>query len=130
MAESIDALPLIRTKLQRPRLPGDLIPRQRLLDRLHAGSDRKLTLISAMAGAGKTTLLAQWLQECPQPSAWLSLDEHDNDRIAFLSYLCAAIRSVFPGACERVLDFLHALQAPPPHVIAASIINELDELLE
>jgi len=60
---------LIHTKFQRPRLPGDLIPRRRLLDRLHAGLDRKLTLISAQAGAGKTTLLAQWLEECPQPSS-------------------------------------------------------------
>lgn len=49
---------LIRTKLQRPRLPGGLIPRRRLLDRLHAGSACKLTLISAQAGAGKTMLLA------------------------------------------------------------------------
>jgi LuxR family maltose regulon positive regulatory protein len=119
---------LIRTKLQHPRLPEDLVPRPRLLDRLHAGSDRKLTLISAMAGAGKTTLLAQWLEECPQPSAWLSLDEHDNARIVFLSYLCAAIRSVFPNACERVLDLLNAPQRPPSRVIIASIINELDEL--
>ena len=74
-----DALTLIQTKLQRPRLPGDLIPRRRLLDRLQAGSDRKLSLISAMAGTGKTTLLAQWLNEYPQSSAWLSLDGHDND---------------------------------------------------
>ena len=51
-----EALPLIRTKLQRPRLPGDLIPRRRLLDRLRAGQSRKLTLISAQAGAGKSTL--------------------------------------------------------------------------
>ena len=109
------ALTLIRTKLQRPWLPGDLIPRRRLLDRLHAGSDRKLTLISAMAGAGRTTLLAQWLEECPQPSAWLSLDEHDNDRSVFLTYLCAAIRTVFPHACERVLDFSSALQPPRSH---------------
>ena len=104
MAGGIDTLLIIRTKLQRPRLPGDLIPRRRLLDRLHAGSDRKLTLISAMAGTGKTTLLAQWLEECPQPSAWLSLDEHDNDRIVFLSYLCGAIRTVFPDACEKALE--------------------------
>jgi ATP/maltotriose-dependent transcriptional regulator MalT len=88
--------PLIRTKLQRPRLPGDLIRRQRLLDWLHAGSDRRLTLISGAAGAGKTTLLAQWLAECPQHSAWLSLDEHENDLIVFLSYLCGSIRTVFP----------------------------------
>jgi len=128
MTTETDTLPLIRTKLQRPRLPRDLIPRRRLLDRLHAGSDRKLTLISAMAGTGKTTLLAQWLEECPQPSAWLSLDEHDNDRIVFLTYLCAAIQTVFPHACERVLDFTSAVQPPPARVIIASIINELDEL--
>ncbi|GAF72695.1 unnamed protein product [marine sediment metagenome] len=61
MGTTRDRLPLIRTKLQHRRLPADLVPRPRLLDRLHAGSDRKLTLISAMAGAGKSTLLAQWL---------------------------------------------------------------------
>ena len=128
MAGATDTLPLIRTKLQRPRLPGDLIRRRRLLDRLHAGSARKLTLISAMAGTGKTTLLAQWLEDCPQPSAWLSLDEHDNDRIVFLTYLCSAIQTVFPHACERVLDFASALQPPPARVIIASIINELEGL--
>ena len=53
-----EALALIWTKLQKPRLPRDLIPRRRLLDRLHAGADRKMTLISAMAGSGRTTLLA------------------------------------------------------------------------
>ena len=53
-----EALTLIRTKLQKPRLPGGLSPRRRLLDRLHAGVDRKMTRISAMAGTGKTTLLA------------------------------------------------------------------------
>ncbi len=128
-AHNPDPPALLRTKLHRPRLPGDLIPRRRLLERLHAGSDRKLTLISAVAGAGKTTLLAQWLEECPQPSAWLSLDEHDNDWIVFMSYLCAAIRRVFPDACESVLDLLNAIQPPPARVVIASIINELDELL-
>ena len=42
MASESGALPLIRTKMQRPRLPGDLIPRPRLLDRLNAGLDRRL----------------------------------------------------------------------------------------
>jgi hypothetical protein len=35
---------LIRTKLQRPRMPGVLILRRRLLDRLHLGSSRRRTL--------------------------------------------------------------------------------------
>ena len=68
MTSEAGALGPICTKLRRPRLPADLIHRRRLLDRLQAGLDRKLTLISAQAGAGKTTLLAQWLDECPQPS--------------------------------------------------------------
>jgi LuxR family maltose regulon positive regulatory protein len=68
MTSEAEALGLICTKLQPPRLPADLIHRRRLLDRLQASLDRKLTLISAQAGAGKTTLLAQGLDECPQPS--------------------------------------------------------------
>jgi LuxR family maltose regulon positive regulatory protein len=120
---------LIRSKFQHPVLPGDLIPRRRLLDRLHAGASRKLTLISAQAGAGKTTLLAQWLEEDPRPSAWLSLDEDDNDPIVFLTYLCAAIRSAFPGACDEALSLLGATTLPPAGVFVASIVNELAQLV-
>ena len=113
MTDESHTVPLIRTKLQRPRLPEDLISRPGLLEQLHGGLERKLTLISAQAGAGKSTLLAQWLAECSQPSAWLSLDEHDNDLIVFLSYLCAAIRTVFPAACSEALDLLRAAETPP-----------------
>jgi LuxR family maltose regulon positive regulatory protein len=128
MTVETSALTLIRTKMQPPRLPSDLINRRRLLDRLQAGLDRKVTLISAQAGAGKTTLLGQWLDECPQPSAWLSLDEHDNDLIVFVSYLVGAIRTVIPDACEKTLGLLGAGQPPPLRVIATSLVNELDEL--
>jgi LuxR family maltose regulon positive regulatory protein len=120
---------LIRSKLQHPWLPGDLIPRRRLLDRLHGDVSRKLTLISAQAGAGKTTLLAQWLDEDPRPSAWLSLDEGDNDPAVFLAYLCAAIRSLFPDACDEVLGLLGAITLPPADVFVAAIVNELGQLL-
>jgi hypothetical protein len=52
MVVETSALTLIRTKMQRLQLPGDLIPRRRLVDRLCAGSSQKLTLISAQARAG------------------------------------------------------------------------------
>jgi LuxR family maltose regulon positive regulatory protein len=128
MTDETGVFPLIHTKLQRPRLSEGLVPRRRLLDRLNAGLDQKLTLISAQAGAGKTTLLAQWLEECPQPSAWLSLDEHDNDLMVFVSYLIGAVRTVFPDACERTFDLLKAPQFPPPRVITTSLVNDLDDL--
>ena len=122
------ALVLIKTKLHRPRLGRDLIPRPHLIDRLNQCAECKLTLISAQAGAGKSTLLVQWLEECAQPSAWLSLDRHDNDLTVFVSYLCAAIQTVFPEACEHTLDLLSAPFTPPPRIITTSLVNELDAL--
>ena len=54
-------LPLLQTKLYIPPLRREQVPRPRLLERLDAGLDRKLTLISAPAGFGKTTLLSEWI---------------------------------------------------------------------
>jgi LuxR family maltose regulon positive regulatory protein len=132
MPEKTVTFPLIRTKFQRPRLPEDLISRPGLVEQLHGGLDRKLTLISAQAGAGKSTLLAQWLAgaEHIKPSAWLSLDENDNDLIVFLGYLCGAIRTVFPAACGEALDLLRAAQTPPARAITAALVNEMNSLVQ
>ena len=51
--------PLLTTKLYIPPVRPELVPRPRLVERLNAGLDRKLTLISAPAGFGKTTLLSE-----------------------------------------------------------------------
>ena len=76
MTDSI-TLSFLLTKLQRPRLGRRLVPRPRLLERLNPPNS--LTCINAPAGYGKTTLLSIWLETCPIPNAWLSLDERDND---------------------------------------------------
>jgi hypothetical protein len=47
---------LITTKLHRPAVDGQWVPRPRLLARLNGGLRKRLTLISAPAGFGKTTL--------------------------------------------------------------------------
>jgi hypothetical protein len=41
---------LLQTKLQRSAVPPDVLPRDRLLERLEKGRHRPLTLISAPAG--------------------------------------------------------------------------------
>jgi LuxR family maltose regulon positive regulatory protein len=41
---------LLQTKLQRSAVPPDVLPRDRLLERLEEGRHRPLTLISAPAG--------------------------------------------------------------------------------
>ena len=93
MSAEIDSLPLIRTKLYQPRVTGDLVPRPRLLQRLEQRRGRPLTLVVAPAGFGKTTLVSSWLEACDCPSAWLSLDEDDDDLALFLTYLLAAMQN-------------------------------------
>jgi LuxR family maltose regulon positive regulatory protein len=69
------ATPLLKTRLYIPPVRSESVSRPRLIERLNAGLQRKLTLISAPAGFGKTTLLSEWVASCGRPVAWLSLDE-------------------------------------------------------
>ena len=82
---------ILYTKLQRPPEAPDIVPRDRLLDRLNAGLNRPLTLISAAAGYGKSTLASRWVAGCDYPSAWVSLEESDSDLRPFLNYLLATV---------------------------------------
>jgi len=121
---------LLRTKLYRPPTPMDYVPRTQLLERLSAQHDQAFTLVSAPAGFGKTTLLSAWLAQSESPSAWLSLEEKDNDLVTFLSYLIAAIQTIFPHGASATQALLDAATVPPLPVLARSLINELDELDE
>jgi LuxR family maltose regulon positive regulatory protein len=85
---------ILATKLHVPPLRSGHVSRPRLLARLNAGQDAKITLVSAPAGYGKTTLVVEWLAQRPGAApkvAWLSLDEQDNDPVRFLTHLIAAI---------------------------------------
>ena len=61
MASETSTFPLIRTKLYKPQIPVNLVPRPWLLEWLSQHRRRPLTLISASAGYGKTTLISSWL---------------------------------------------------------------------
>src|SRR3954451_8088480 len=103
---------ILATKLYIPPLPPKAVLRARLVERLREGLHRKLTLISAPAGVGKTTMLSTWVPASEEHVAWLSLDERDNVRTRFLTYLLAAPRTVAPAAGESVLDALQSAQPP------------------
>ena len=90
------AAPVLATKFFAPPLLSDLVLRQRLIDQLNAGSQRKLILVAAPAGYGKTTLISSWLHETNIPSVWLSLDEDDNDPIRFFQYFITALQRIAP----------------------------------
>jgi LuxR family maltose regulon positive regulatory protein len=120
--------PILATKLYRPPPRPTLVRRPRLLERLHSGLHRKLTLLSAPAGFGKTTLLSDWLADCPTGAVWLSLDEGDADPLRFLGYLVAALQTVAPTVGAGVLAALYSPQPPPTEVLLTALVNDLARL--
>jgi LuxR family maltose regulon positive regulatory protein len=121
---------LLQTKLYRPRSGSHLISRARLLERLNAGLGGKVTLVCAPAGFGKTMLLAEWVQTIERPTAWLSLDEHDNELAVFVYSLTAALQTVFPDAFQATASLLSAPHFPPPHRVAPLLSNDLADVPE
>lgn len=119
---------LIRTKLHRPPVGTDYMHRQHLLDRLSNRLHRPLTLVCAPAGYGKSTLVTCWLEDCDLPAAWLSLDGSDNDLHLFLSYVLAAVQTVFPEAGQEIQTILKAPELPPMNVLSTLMVNELDKI--
>lgn len=79
---------LLRTKLLVPPIPRRVVARPRLLDHLADGLARRLILVAAPAGFGKTTVLDQWLGESGFDTAWVSLDQRDNDPTRFWRAVC------------------------------------------
>lgn len=117
--------PILVTKLYTPPLRPQSVLRQRLIDKLNAGSGRKLTVISAPAGFGKTTLVSAWLAGRDQPAAWLSLDEGDNDPTRFLGYLAAALQTVDETLGQATARALQTPQPPPISALMPLLLNDL-----
>ena len=117
---------LVGTKLHPPPVRGLTIPRERLLERLRSGSDRRLTLLACPAGFGKTTLLAAWreAEAARNPVAWLTLDEGDNDPIVLWTHAIEAIRCARP-AVARPAPAL-TVTAPVVNEVLPRLVNDLD----
>src|SRR5437764_7862485 len=117
--------PILTTKLYLPRLRPNVVSRPRLIERLNEGLHRNLTLIAAPAGFGKTTLVSEWLAGGARPTAWLSLDEGENDPARFLTYLVAALQTIAPTIGEGVLGALQSPQPPPTVSILTALLNDI-----
>ena len=117
----------METKLYIPNGRPDLVSRPRLIERLHQGLQRKLTLVSAPAGFGKTTLLAEWLAATPAgepPAAWVPLDPGDNDPAFFWAYFIAALQKIQSGVGESALSLLHSPRTLES--VLTTLINEIN----
>lgn len=121
-------IPILQTKLYIPPPRARLIQRARLVERLHAGRNRHLTLIAAQAGAGKTTLVSEWLEQLEHPVAWLTLDDADSDPLRFWSYVIAALQTVDPALGRATQAALTAPNTPAFELLLTSLINEIAAL--
>ena len=118
--------PILRTKLHRPPVTGDFVYRSRLHEHIGLGLETPLTLVSAPAGYGKSTLVSHWIESQDLPCAWLSLDDADSDLNVFVSYLIAAIRTVFDDSCAELEALIAAPRPQPVSVLGGCLVNELD----
>ncbi len=117
--------PILVTKLYIPPPRPNVVVRPRLIERLSEGLQRKLTLVSAPAGFGKTTLISEWVAAGRRPTAWLSLDERDNDPTRFLTHLVAALQTIAATIGERVSDVLQSALPAPTETILTALLNEI-----
>src|SRR6202022_1231390 len=119
--------PLLETKTRVPTRRRDLVARSRLSERLGQAGESALTLVSAPAGFGKTTLLTDWLTACRADggiTAWLSLDDSDNDPALFWAYFIAALRTAAPGVGEGALALLSSTESPT-EAFVVTLLNDL-----
>jgi len=108
-----------------------VIPRDRLVERLRTGAGLGLSLVACAAGFGKTTLLAAWqeVEAARKPVAWLTLDEGDDDPVVLWSYVIEALRRVCPALSLPASPQLAGAASIVPTVLPR-LVNELDDLGE
>jgi LuxR family maltose regulon positive regulatory protein len=118
---------LLKAKLFIPSIRSNCIERHRLIRQLNSGLDKALVLISAPAGYGKTTLVSNWLREIDVSSAWLSLDDGDNDPITFLQYLITALQKIVPSLRVDLVGMLQGMQPAHFDALMSLLVNEVAE---
>jgi LuxR family maltose regulon positive regulatory protein len=120
---------LLATKLHRPHPTPNLVARPRLTQRLDEGLQKRhcLFLVVAPAGYGKTTLVIDWLGQTATPSAWLLLDQGDNDPIRFFTYIVAALQALDLKVGQALLETFHTVPQSA-EALVCPLINDLASL--
>jgi ATP/maltotriose-dependent transcriptional regulator MalT/DNA-binding SARP family transcriptional activator len=130
IAEESGRFPLQLSKVARPSLRDETLPRDRLLDWLAAKIHHKAVFVIAEAGYGKTTLLADFSRRTRTRMLWYRLDEEDRDPVAVLNYLVASGRELEPGFAPTTAAMLRELGTGTISLdqVVATFIRELQAL--
>jgi DNA-binding SARP family transcriptional activator len=119
-------------KIQRPCLPEETLPRERLFDWFDARKTHRAIYVTAEAGFGKTTLVADYLRRSVARIFWYRLDEEETDGLVFLRYLVAACQVVDTRLLSRASALLTEASIEPVRmeVVLETILSEMDALGE
>ncbi len=102
-----------------PHTPG-AIERPRLLQRMSAALEHKLTLVSAPPGYGKTTIASQFAYQIPHPVVWHIIEERERDVPNLYHHALAALEQVVP-----ITQSPREVQNYTPAELAAVIADHL-----
>jgi len=125
--------PLLEPKFHPPRLDTTLVTRERLLAKLDAMREQKLTLLCAPAGFGKTTLISQWMAHMGQHEqepliAWVALESGDNDPLRFWRYVMTACRAfhaeIGRAALAQISAELPPFEIPLLEMLLTLLLND------
>ncbi len=100
------ARPLFReSTLRVATVPPWAVARARLAALQKVAERSRVVLVSAPAGYGKSTLVAQWSGLDPRASGWVQLRSGDNDSVALIAHVVAALERTGP-VCGELLEEL------------------------
>ena len=121
---------LLQSKIQIPQLPPQIIARARLFESLDAALQpfMRLTLLSAPTGYGKTSLVSAWVQDRQLPTAWLSLEDQDNDPTRFTSYMLAAFEKGDPTFKAPEIPTVPLAGGELESTVLIPLLNQIDRL--
>lgn len=118
---------LLTTKFLRPAADPRSVMRDRLSSLLEASTPKRLNLVVAPAGFGKTTLVCQWCAQNTRPTAWLSLDEHDDEPRRFWQYLAGVFEANGLTGLEECRQQLSQCKLEELEGPITALINALTE---
>ena len=114
---------VLQAKIIAPSVPGWMVPRPRLQERIDEGTAGPLTVVTGPPGAGKTMAVASWAAARPGPVAWITLDHYDSNPKVFWATVVAALRNA--GVTLRRVSAAPARTAGADHVFLLRLASEL-----
>lgn len=118
---------IIRTRLAPPRIGAAPVSRDKLLQRLNAHRNSKLTLVLGPAGSGKTMLLAQWRKQLSEQGAkvaWYNLGT-DDDVTQVGAYIVESLRSAGLEIRTDEVQFFNRSGGKSRNRLLASLVDDL-----